>query len=294
MAHERPTRHVNVQPYSEEYKPLHNIPIADCATVWTDEEEGQRYLLVFHECLFFGDRMNNSLICPNQMRENGLTVHDTPRQYDSTSTHSIRVDDLSIPLSMNGVVSGFHSDKPTDEEVEELPRIYMTPNAPWRPYSDTFAEAELKCRQAARVTIHQGDPASVAAATHDRTISAIRCYEAVTRDDLLEEDNDELYHRLVDSVKVAADDIHGLGISGHNDPDVYIKATEQRKIAVTTSNARSVLTPEFLSRRWNIGLDKAEKTLKVTTQKGVRNVLVPSERKVRKKAPWLKLNCTTD
>lgn len=48
------------------------------------------------------------------------------------------------------------------------------------------------------------------------------------------------------------------------------------------------VTPELLARRWNIGLAAAKRTLRVTTQAGVRNVLAPSERKVRKKAPWLK------
>ena len=146
---ERPLRHVNVQPYSEEYKPLQNIPIANCATVWTDADNGQRYLLVFHECLFFGNRMDNSLICPNQLRENGLTVHDTPKQYDRSSSHSIRIDDLVIPLTMSGVISGFHTDKPSEDDLEDLPRVYMTPNAPWKPYSDDFAETEKKFRQAA-------------------------------------------------------------------------------------------------------------------------------------------------
>jgi hypothetical protein len=55
-----------------------------------------------------------------------------------------------------------------------------------------------------------------------------------------------------------------------------------------SSNSRSYISPELLSKQWNIGLDKAAKTLSVTTQAGARNVLLPSERKVRKKAPWLK------
>jgi hypothetical protein len=46
--------------------------------------------------------------------------------------------------------------------------------------------------------------------------------------------------------------------------------------------------PEILAKRWGIGLLAAKNTIDDTTQTGMRNVLAPAERKVRKKAPWLK------
>ena len=49
--------------------------------------------------------------------------------------------------------------------------------------------------------------------------------------------------------------------------------------ALSTSEQRLVLTPEVLARRWVIGLDTAKRTLQVTTQAGIRNVLVAGERK---------------
>ena len=191
--------YVNVHAYSDEYQPLSNIPIANCATVWTDLTDNQSYLLVFYEALYFGDRMSNSLICPNQLRDNGLIVHDTPTQFDPNSTHSIRIDDTIIPLDLNGVISGFHSHKPNDDDIENLPRIFMTTNAEWKPYSDSFAAAEEKCRHVgATVTIHKGDPNSLAAANQGRAIAAVRTYDAITSDTLLlpvqEEEEDNLYH----------------------------------------------------------------------------------------------------
>ena len=55
----------------------------------------------------------------------------------------------------------------------------------------------------------------------------------------------------------------------------------QAVFALSTSQQRSVLTPEVLARRWAIGLDTAKRSLQVTTQAGIRNVLAPGERKLR-------------
>ena len=118
VMYEKPTRYVDVRPYSEEYKPIKNIPITTVATVWTDVPNAKQYLLLFHEALFFGDRLQQSLICPNQLRANGLIVHDVPRQFDADSTHSIRVpdSDITIPLELKGIMSCFETRAPSDED----------------------------------------------------------------------------------------------------------------------------------------------------------------------------------
>ena len=59
---------VDVVPFSEEYAPMTGIPIATCAAAWTNPENGQVFILVFHEILYFGNKLKNSLICPNQIR----------------------------------------------------------------------------------------------------------------------------------------------------------------------------------------------------------------------------------
>jgi hypothetical protein len=52
-----------------------------------------------------------------------------------------------------------------------------------------------------------------------------------------------------------------------------------RKIAQVASKTRhSKVSPEHLSRAWNIGLDRAKDTLRVTTQKGIRYSINPIHR----------------
>ena len=59
-------------------------------------------------------------------------------------------------------------------------------------------------------------------------------------------------------------------------------------LALTTEEKRSAITPEILSRRWHIGVATAKRTLLVTTQAGVRNVLVPADRRTRQRLNHLK------
>jgi hypothetical protein len=88
-----------VSPFIGEYKPLQNMPIASVATAWDDLKDGSTLLLIINEALYFGSRMPYSLICPYQLCNNGLTVNDIPKIFDSTSSHSIVVPGkVELPL----------------------------------------------------------------------------------------------------------------------------------------------------------------------------------------------------
>ena len=73
--------HVDVSPFSDEYEPIKGIPVATCATAYTDPVNGEVYILVFHQMLYFGKKLSHSLICPNQIRDNGNSVEECPRMY---------------------------------------------------------------------------------------------------------------------------------------------------------------------------------------------------------------------
>jgi len=62
-------------------------------------------------------------------------------------------------------------------------------------------------------------------------------------------------------------------------------------IAATNTSPRDHhMTAETLARKWCIGVDTAKKTLRCTTQKGVRNTLYPVERRFRMKQAQLRYN----
>jgi hypothetical protein len=293
-----PKRTVNVYAFSKEYG-ARTYPITTMATVWVDPSNGKSYLLVIHEGIYCGDTMRHSLLNPTQLRANGILVQDCPKQFDHTSSHSLFIPDheVSIPLHLKGVISSFVTHRPSDDDLQTLPEIVLTSDLPWDPSSQHFAEAEASV-SSLRTLAYATDP-------HTRSIGALRRLDN-TPLMLQEDEGATLYDRLVAAVCVAADDFPGQGTDGYEDTDIYPEIGKQISAlstdvtpkcddpmivgisALRTAERRSTITPQMLSRRWGIGLETAKKTLSVTTQSGIRNVLAPSERKVRKKAPWLK------
>eukprot|EP00536_Pseudo-nitzschia_multiseries_P018491 jgi/Psemu1/55851/gm1.55851_g len=136
------TTHVDVAPFSE------------------DPTSGQVYIIVFHQALYFGNKLKNSLICPNQVRDcNFNSVEETPHQFDPRSKHGITIqtpmedDDpkkVFIKLSMRNVISYFPTRKPKRLELDECQHLIATNDTPWDPHSLKFGMAEL--------AIDNGDP----------------------------------------------------------------------------------------------------------------------------------------
>jgi hypothetical protein len=104
---------------------------------------------------------------------------------------------------------------------------------------------------------------------------------------LLETSDDcDLHARLVAAVKDHPHQHSDLALEV--DKMVYPNVYGRIAIAaLSTEERRSVLSPEVLAKRWGIGLNAAKATLLNTTQDGVRNVFLPSERKTRNKTPWM-------
>lgn len=288
---------VNVYAFSKEYG-ARSYPITSMATVWVNPLDGNSYLLVLNEGIYCGNAMRHSLLAPSQLRSNGVAVHDCPKQFDRTSSHSLQIsDDITIPLHLKGVISSFITHLPSNDDLTDLPVIALTSDTPWDPSSDHFAEAEASVSALSTLMF--------APDLDTRSIAALRRRD-ITPLMLQEDEGETLYDRLVASVCIASDDLTGDGTSGYDDPAVYpgmavqISALSHTNTptsegipiigisGVRTAERRTTITPQMLSQRWGIGLDTAKQTLRVTTQSGIRNVLAPAERKVRKKAPWLK------
>jgi hypothetical protein len=216
-------------------------------------------------------------------------VQDVPSEFDPSSSHSISIPDhnLRIPLSLYGIFSGFTSVKPTWEEYDRYPKVELTADIPWIPQSPDFAEVISK-----KIALEQR-----VAYDEQRTLSSltrqIACAQSLRQsmrgapelEDCMEKTaDDDFGSRVVGSVIVADDDHMGDGLSGHENAVVYPMTEDSRKLfALSQDEKRSVITPEIFSRRWNIGLEAAKRTLKVTTQAGVRNVLAPGQRKLRQR-----------
>ena len=70
-------RKADVYPYSDPYETLENVSIVSGATAY-DHPNGNTYILIFHESLYYVKHMKHILINPNQIRSNGLDLFDNP------------------------------------------------------------------------------------------------------------------------------------------------------------------------------------------------------------------------
>jgi hypothetical protein len=77
------------------------IPIGSAATRWINPENGEPLLLFFNEALFFGQKMQNTLLCPNQVRSNGVEVNGL---HEATRTHHDLASSLHA-LTLHGRIS---------------------------------------------------------------------------------------------------------------------------------------------------------------------------------------------
>ena len=241
-----------VHSFSDERKPFGDIPIGTIATSWTDSETGITYVLCFPESLYFGDRLPTTLLCPNQLRDGGTTVEDIPRQFNPKSSHCITLGPLSIPLMMDGVISYFESRKPTDDELHSCQRYTLTSMSTWDPHSTSFAQQEL-------------------ALAPQYQVASVRSTFSFPEFDT----DDDMYDRLISCVRTGNSRTTLLG-----DDDRHVNS-------MSTKGGRSILTPEILSRRWNIGLKTANDTLQATSQRGLRSFTNPIDRRLPTSQPHL-------
>jgi hypothetical protein len=136
------------------------------------------YILVFDQC-FVDKDLTSSLICPNQLRANGVEVNDVPKRYDKKSSHSIVVGNLIIPLESKGYVSYFPVRAPTDQEISTLEHVEMTGEV-WDPYSSDDHETLERAAVSGvgRAFTHPVDPSYLAklwSTTTEITEATLKC-----------------------------------------------------------------------------------------------------------------------
>ena len=123
------------------------VPIVDGAICYDCPYSGESYILIIRNALYL-PHLRNNLIAPFIMRSASVTINERPKIHCDDPTvdnYCAKFDDsdLRIPLKLNGIFSYFQSRKPTIEELHELPKLFLTPDADdWNPHSHTFGDNE--------------------------------------------------------------------------------------------------------------------------------------------------------
>ena len=247
--------HCDVAPYSSDYKPIKDVPIVNASTTFTNDETGETLILRFNQVLWYGKRLSMSLINPNQIRHSGLAVSDDPT--DKTRDFGIVGDDFYIPIGMSGTTVLFTSRVPTQWEMENCRIVKLTLDVRWNPSQVTFASVTPLANETLEMVTH-------------RTVCALDNVPRFDDDDctccsdLSVYEPTHMLRRMVSSVHVATSHRDDYTIA-------YIGAKDRH----------SRVTPETVAKKFRCGLETAQRTLKTTTQRGIRHAIFPLHRRYR-------------
>ena len=78
------------------------------------DEYSKKWILVFHEVLWFRSSMDHSLVNPNQIRINGTPVLDYP--FNNNRWFGIHHEDVFVSFTTDGNTVYFNTRVPTDVE----------------------------------------------------------------------------------------------------------------------------------------------------------------------------------
>ena len=145
-------RTADVYSYDSSATPTHNVPIVTGATAYDDPISGTTKILVFHESLYYGTKLDHSLINPNQIRSYGIPLWDNP--FDDRQPTQIEVQpDLKIPLTPQGTKLLFKTRVPTSQELADCEHIDMTSPKEWNPSTIQMSLHEVQSHSPWRIPL---------------------------------------------------------------------------------------------------------------------------------------------
>jgi hypothetical protein len=233
-------RTVSVAPFLDSFGTEDQVPIVTAAIAYDDPINAQTYVLIVHQALYFGDKLPHNLINPFQCRLNEVRINECARVLTN------RPDDSS------------HSIEFTKEQVKIPLRLngIVSYFASRRP---TLEEYHTCVRLQLTPDEPEWNPL-------DPTFG--------TREERMIGDDGNILRR--ETPPITSREIMQVSII-HNGENLLHQLDSHVRVSSIQSSSRSnAVTAEQLSKRWNIGLDKAKKTLLVTTQRGTRTVAYPS------------------
>jgi hypothetical protein len=225
-----------------------DLPIANVAYAY-DAPTGEIFILVVNNSIYMGEKMEDSLLCPNQSEENGVRIDLRPKMYypeeATAQTISVMTEPPHLfPLRHHGPLPYIPIRRPTEEEMQDCVHLELTSRDDWDPYSPSSAVSTML-----RTMRHCKNPPTITQEV--QTIGDI----CVISTELMGYGIGEVLEANQEMFNVTPAD---------GEFDVY---SMQSAIA---SRKSDTLTPEDLSRLWHIGIKTARRTLAATTHQCLR------------------------
>ena len=109
-------RAADVYAYIKDIAPIVGVPIVSGATAWDDPVTGQTYILVINEGLYYGNKMDHSLINPNQITAYVIPLWDNVYDQSRNGELSIELDEaVRVQMKNQGTKILFESRAPTKQ-----------------------------------------------------------------------------------------------------------------------------------------------------------------------------------
>ena len=255
----------DVTPYTDAYEAIKSVPIVQAATAYDNPETGECTILILNEAIWMGDKMDHTLVNPNQLRSFGITVQDNPFA-EAPTFIATEGSEFSMPLWSKGTILGVSTRTPTDQELQTCPHIILSSEHDWDPQNVRFPEASR--------TVEEEVSRKIGAVNTEAACSNFDDYEDDSVDQVLLFSIGSLSQRLIASIKVRTVPRQAAQVG------VEVQDVPQAK-SFQSKGRHSSVSPEDLCERWQIGLEQAKETLKRTTQRLARSAVMPLARRYK-------------
>jgi hypothetical protein len=198
-------------------------------------------------------------------------VNDDP--FDHSRQFGIDDEHVFIPFNTTGTVVHFESRVPTEWEKTHLPVILLT-GKDWNPTEEVLqpnvmSREETEMRNIKSLSIRQVN-----------CVTGLGAKTGVERYGEVEAQLGQISN-VFDEQGFCNELISAVNIAMTYRDDIDRQEDKRKAHSLISNERHSRVTPEEVSRKWNVGLQTAKDTLRVTTQKGIRTAIHPLTRRVR-------------
>jgi len=149
----------NVSPYLSDYDSITDIHICTAATA-VDMDSGEAIILEFGQGLWFGDRLNHSLINPNQCRSYGISVCDDPTDQNRDISMELP-ENYFLPFQMRGTTYCFESRSPDIDELDSCRTFQVSDANHWDPTDVMFISPVGRGHVSSHSSVYASDVSDV-------------------------------------------------------------------------------------------------------------------------------------
>ena len=277
-----------------------NVPIGTCiVTVSVDDKP---VLLVFNESLI-GKEGDTNIISANQVRRYGHCVDDLARAFGGGQCIRLASSQAEIPLELKRALIYLPFKKPTEEQIRDCERIYLTSDGQWDPDAlhDGIRDNQIILDGLERIDLGRNDivegqddeePDCIGIRTRSRTTANVSNVETEERVSFVEEVCDlPNESALYFGAEVDQGELNLLELEPYMEDTLEI--LDQRSIALqSTANAAPApeLVEETRAKLGWVSQNVTEHTLKATTQLSKNFLRLPLRRHFKSREPILNRN----